>query len=106
MILCKSSHNPLAIRPASISESSEGSEPGIGPKDEAEYKKLLGNATWRLLHTLAARYPDEPTDLDKQRMGQFIDLLGYLYPCPSCRTHYRTMIADNPPQVQTLQLSN
>jgi hypothetical protein len=80
-------------------DSTVEAENEVGPKDEEEFRKLLGNATWRLLHTLAARYPDEPTDVDKTRMDQFIGILSHIYPCPKCARHMKQMFAANPPKV-------
>jgi FAD-linked sulfhydryl oxidase len=77
----------------------------VGPRDQAEFKKLLGNATWRLLHTMAARYPDEPTETEKKRTAQFIELLGYLYPCKQCAGHMRVMMAENPPKVSVFSVA-
>ncbi len=69
--------------------------------DGNEYRILLGRATWRLLHTMAARYPDQPTEARKERTRQFFALLGHLYPCPSCAGHLRELLADHPPNVES-----
>ncbi|PJF17201.1 Sulfhydryl oxidase [Paramicrosporidium saccamoebae] len=96
--------HPLAVASISYSlESTSEVENDVGPKDEEEFRKLLGNATWRLLHTLAARYPDEPTDVDKTRMDQFMGLISHLYPCPKCARHMRQMLIDNPPKAEFSQ---
>lgn len=96
----------LAARQASIShvEGDHASAGGSlelppGPKDENEFRVLLGRSTWRLLHTIAARYPDAPSKRRKEQTAKFIELLGYLYPCTKCAGHMRKMLASDPPQV-------
>jgi hypothetical protein len=70
-----------------------------GPQDEAEFRILLGRATWRLLHTMAARYPEKADELRIQRTEQFIDLLSHLFPCPKCAAHMRVILANDKPQL-------
>lgn len=101
-----------AARQASISHLDddepsfeEGSSSGSvelppGPKDENEFRVLLGRSTWRLLHTMAARYPDQPDVRRRERTAKFIELISWLYPCAKCARHMRTMLADDPPQVR------
>lgn len=89
------------MRPAEISSDHEPSEASesLNGMSEQEYRKQLGRATWRLLHTMAARYPDEPDDLMKERARSFMDLLSYLYPCAQCSEHMRQMFTEFPPKV-------
>lgn len=100
-------HSAAARDRVSISTDVDGDlsqgpeEMPLGPKDENEFRVLLGRATWRLLHTMAARYPEQPDDQRKQRTSQFLDLLSHLYPCPQCAAHMRTMFAENPPQLNS-----
>jgi HAMP domain-containing protein len=58
----------------------------------------LGRSTWRLLHTMAQRYPDKPTDDERQTFKSFIYLLSRLYPCAECAAHFQTMLKQYPPQ--------
>lgn len=96
---CLATHDQVSISEADDDSSTTPDEGPLGPKDDAEFRVLLGRATWRLLHTMAARYPDQPDDQRKQRTAQFIDLMGHLYPCPQCAAHMRQMFADNPPEL-------
>ena len=66
---------------------------------ELDYRALLGRATWRLLHTMAARYPEHPNELRKKRTSQFLELMSYLYPCPQCTIHMRKELKALPPRV-------
>jgi len=68
---------------------------GICPPDRLE----LGSATWTFLHSLAAYYPDNPTQQHKQDAVNIINGLSRLYPCAPCAEDLREDIPNNPPQV-------
>lgn len=55
-------------------------------KDEGLVK--TGNAAWCLLHTMAARYPENPTPQQMEDMNEFFILFSRLYPCPLCATDF------------------
>jgi hypothetical protein len=40
----------------------------------------LGRASWKLLHTMMARYPDEPSEEQQESLRSFIYLFARLYP--------------------------
>lgn len=52
-------------------------------------KTKLGNATWGLLHTMAAFYSDNPTDSQKSDMKTFFDVFSRVYPCEYCAKDFR-----------------
>jgi mitochondrial FAD-linked sulfhydryl oxidase len=58
----------------------------------------LGRSTWTLLHTMAAWYPDEPTDNDQTTMKRFFTALGRFYPCPWCAHDFQKNLEEKPPQ--------
>lgn len=47
-------------------------------------KDELGRSTWNLLHTMAAVYPDKPSDEQKQDVKSFFSILSRTYPCDVC----------------------
>lgn len=47
-------------------------------------KDELGHSTWNLLHTMAAVYPDKPTEAQKQDVTSFFGILSRTYPCDVC----------------------
>ncbi|CAG8571974.1 10496_t:CDS:2 [Dentiscutata erythropus] len=47
-------------------------------------KAELGRATWKLLHTMMARFPENPTTDEKEALRNFIHLFSRLYPCGEC----------------------
>jgi len=61
----------------------------------------LGRASWKLLHTMMARYPDEPSKEQQETLRSFIYLFARLYPCGECATHLRTHLKKYPPQVSS-----
>lgn len=61
------------------------------PKKELTEKKecppdveQLGRSSWTLLHSIAATYPEKPTQDEQCKMREFIDLFGKFYPCWYC----------------------
>ncbi|KAK3841244.1 MAG: ERV/ALR sulfhydryl oxidase domain-containing protein [Linnemannia gamsii] len=73
----------------------------------ATAKAELGRATWKLLHTMAARYPLQPKPDERAAIKQWIYLLSRLYPCGECATHFQAMLKQHPPQTSSrASLSN
>ena len=44
-------------------------------------KEELGRAGWTILHRIAAKFSEEPVELEKENMKQFLTLFAKLYPC-------------------------
>lgn len=59
----------------------------------------LGRATWRLLHTMASRFPVVPTHFEQAALELFVVLLSRLYPCGECASEFQKLIHANPPNV-------
>ncbi|KAI7826946.1 ERV/ALR sulfhydryl oxidase domain-containing protein [Gamsiella multidivaricata] len=67
----------------------------------------LGRATWKLIHTMAARYPLKPTQDERASIKQWIYLLSRLYPCGECAEHFQQLLKEHPPQTSSrASLSN
>ena len=49
----------------------------------------LGRSTWNFLHTMAAYYPDNPTQEQQHDMSSFVKLFSKFFPCDDCASHLR-----------------
>lgn len=70
---------------------------------EAPDRQELGRATWTLLHTMAAYYPDEPSVNDKLSAALFLHSLSHVYPCHVCRDDLQAQLEAHPPQLESRQ---
>ena len=55
-------------------------------------KQEIGRNTWSLLHSMAASYPNEPTEEDKKYITNFLYSLANLFPCKICGSHLLKML--------------
>ncbi|KAH7369443.1 FAD-linked sulfhydryl oxidase ERV2 [Plectosphaerella cucumerina] len=76
----------------------------IAPKlENATLKAELGRASWKLFHTMMARFPEKPTADESLALKTYIQLFARLYPCGDCARHFRGLLAKYPPQVSSRQ---
>ncbi|KYK58083.1 hypothetical protein DCS_05096 [Drechmeria coniospora] len=76
--------------------------PSIAPAMDAPTAKAeLGRATWKFLHTVAARFPEKPTPDERKTLETFFHLFGRLYPCGECAKHFRELMKQYPPQTSS-----
>lgn len=47
-------------------------------------KDELGHSTWNFLHTMAAAYPEKPTETQKEDVKSLFGILSRSYPCETC----------------------
>ncbi|KAM0516943.1 hypothetical protein ACHAPE_005055 [Trichoderma viride] len=74
----------------------------IAPKlENATLKAELGRATWKFMHTMVARFPEEPTSEERKTLESFVYLFSRLYPCGDCAKHFRGILEDYPPQTSS-----
>ncbi|KAM0756565.1 hypothetical protein T439DRAFT_282338 [Meredithblackwellia eburnea MCA 4105] len=74
----------------------------IMPKLKNETLKAeLGRSTWKLLHTMAARFPTNPTDNERDTFKEFIYLFSRLYPCGECAAEFQALLKKYPPQTSS-----
>ncbi|KAI9323833.1 ERV/ALR sulfhydryl oxidase domain-containing protein [Dichotomocladium elegans] len=69
--------------------------------NNATIKAELGRSSWKLLHTMAAQYPEDPTENERKALDQFIRLFSRLYPCGECAAHFQLLLKDYPPQTSS-----
>ncbi|KAI0397826.1 ERV/ALR sulfhydryl oxidase domain-containing protein [Xylariaceae sp. FL0594] len=71
----------------------------IAPKlENATAKAELGRASWKLFHTMMARFPEKPAEEDSLALKTYIQLFARLYPCGDCASHFRKLLNKYPPQ--------
>ena len=87
----------VATPPASNSVQQAPPEAARDPPDSWE----LGNHTWTFLHSMAAKYPNNPTEPQKQDMSTFISLFSRFYPCEPCAEDFQEYIKEKKPKVDS-----
>ncbi|KAI5804423.1 augmenter of liver regeneration [Geopyxis carbonaria] len=60
----------------------------------------LGRASWTLLHSLAATYPQRATDKEQQQMRGFMGTFARVYPCGWCAADFREWMARDENRVE------
>nr|XP_031859017.1 uncharacterized protein CI109_005522 [Kwoniella shandongensis]KAA5526089.1 hypothetical protein CI109_005522 [Kwoniella shandongensis] len=74
----------------------------IMPKlGNATAKAELGRAAWRVLHLMTLRFPDEPTEDDRQALKSYFHLFSRLYPCGECAAEFQKLLKEFPPQTSS-----
>lgn len=53
------------------------------------------------MHTMMARFPDEPTADDSLALRSYITLFARLYPCGECAAHFQQLLKKFPPQTSS-----
>eukprot|EP01006_Ploeotia_vitrea_P054822 TRINITY_DN67927_c2_g2_i1.p1 TRINITY_DN67927_c2_g2~~TRINITY_DN67927_c2_g2_i1.p1 ORF type:complete len:247 (-),score=10.79 TRINITY_DN67927_c2_g2_i1:328-1068(-) len=66
-----------------------------------QYVAEVGRASWKVLHSIAERYPHQPNEAEKQAAKQFISSFALLYPCTKCRNHFQVLVEKYPPDVSS-----
>ncbi|PCH35687.1 hypothetical protein WOLCODRAFT_140025 [Wolfiporia cocos MD-104 SS10] len=67
----------------------------------ATAKAELGRATWKLLHTMTLRYPEEPTQDQRDALDSYFHLFSRLYPCGECAAEFQQLLKNYPPQTSS-----
>jgi hypothetical protein len=68
-------------------------------------KAELGRATWRFLHTMTLRFPEKPTQSDRDTLLRFMHDFSRLYPCGECAEHFQALLKELPPQTSSRMAS-
>lgn len=61
----------------------------------------VGRAGWKMIHTILAQYPEEPTEEDRMTLSTYLKLLSRVYPCRECAEHFQELLKLYPPQLSS-----
>lgn len=64
-------------------------------------KQALGRATWKLMHTMTLRFPEEPTEDERHALESYFHLQARLYPCGECAAEFQKLLEKFPPQTSS-----
>lgn len=78
---------------AAAATSSSKTEPSAYPKDCPPDVTQLGRSTWTFLHSVAASYPEKPTESQQTNMVQFLNIFAKIYPCWFCAKDFENYIS-------------
>ncbi|KAJ7593839.1 ERV/ALR sulfhydryl oxidase domain-containing protein [Mycena floridula] len=67
----------------------------------ATAKAALGRATWKLLHTMTLRYPENPSPDEREALNSYFHLTSRLYPCGECAKEFQALLKEYPPQTSS-----
>lgn len=73
----------------------------MGKLGNETLKAELGRASWKLFHTIMARFPDQPSDEERAALKSYIYLFARLYPCGECASHFQKILRKFPPQTSS-----
>ncbi|GFP55108.1 hypothetical protein ACSS6W_003037 [Trichoderma asperelloides] len=71
------------------------------PADCPPDVETLGRSTWTLLHSIAASYPETPSQTQRSDLLSFVGLFSKLYPCWVCAEDFQGYMARQKPQVNS-----
>lgn len=73
---------------------------GYAKVDPPDVEKL-GRSSWTLLHSIAATYPENPSNKHQSDLKQFLKLFGNFYPCWYCGEDFEKYMDKNEPATGT-----
>ena len=96
----KATHRDASTTRTNADDANADQGAGTGPKAPLDVDEL-GRASWALMHTIAAYYPQKPTHAQRVQARRFFDALGDLYPCATCRADLRADVDAHPPRCES-----
>ncbi|KAG7747824.1 hypothetical protein KL911_002945 [Ogataea haglerorum] len=92
---------PVPISQKTQPVEAKNSVPFMPKMSNETLKAELGNASWKLFHTILARYPENPTPEQKQHLADYIRSFALVYPCGDCARHFAVLLEKYPPQLSS-----
>lgn len=97
--VCSDQMRAFQLATGAVQESSSNaSASSVSLKDCPLDRSELGEKTWSLLHTMAAYYPENPSQEQEEAAANFIRALALLYPCKHCAEDFQQEVEKNPPE--------
>jgi len=62
--------------------------------------KIWGRNLWQSLIHIAQGYPEHPDPLTQKNFLVYFTALGYVLPCETCKTNYKSHLQDIPPDLK------
>jgi len=59
----------------------------------------LGRSGWTVLHSVAAYFPEKPTEDNKTDATNFLNGFARLFPCKVCATDFQEVLTRHPPRL-------
>ncbi|KAI5123829.1 hypothetical protein M0805_009121 [Coniferiporia weirii] len=93
--------------PDSPAKTLQGVHGGVimGKLGNETAKQELGRATWRLMHTMTLRFPEEPTEDERNALDSYFHLQSRLYPCGECAAEFQLLLQKFPPQTSSRRVA-
>jgi len=79
-----------------MSDDSDNNNPHT---QEPVTPEAIGWAGWTILHTASAAFPNQPNEMQRKDMRDFIRSWSKVYPCSICAYHMRQQLKTMPPDV-------
>ncbi|CCK70134.1 flavin-linked sulfhydryl oxidase KNAG_0D03880 [Huiozyma naganishii CBS 8797] len=70
-------------------------------KEDPPDVQKLGVASWDFLHSMAAKYPDQPTVTQEGEMKEFLKIFSHVYPCHWCAKDFEKYIEKHAPRTKS-----
>lgn len=59
-------------------------------------REALGKSAWNLIHTMAANFPENPSEEEKIMAVQFAHAISRLFPCKVCAKDFEKKLKSSP----------
>jgi len=90
---------PLPPRPVQLDAGAHAHTEARAALSSARAERSTRPPSAAQLHSIAAYYPDSPTDEQQQAAAQFLRAFPLLYPCKDCAHDLQIAMASTPPRL-------
>ena len=101
---CTMNEEEQAAMISSLKAKQVGSPLVMVDQGMVDFKAKVGRATWVLLHSIAAKYSETPTEQQREHLLALFAVLPKVYPCDECARDMSGLLRQDPPVVRTALL--